>query len=126
MDNKILTILISLVWLINGLFCKLFNLVPRHQEIVARILGDDRAELFTKLIGASEVLIFIWIISRIKSRLCGTVQIIIIATMNTIEFLLAPDLLLFGRLNIVLATVLIVVIFINEFVLNKTAGQNKI
>lgn len=126
MINKILTLLVSLVWLINGLLCKLLNLVPRHQEIVARILGEGHADLFTKLIGVSEVLMFAWIISRIKSRLCSVVQIIIIATMNIIEFLIAPDLLLFGRLNIVLAMVLIVVIFINEFVLNKTAGQNKI
>ena len=126
MINKILTLLVSLVWLINGLLCKLLNLVPRHQEIIARILGEGHADLFTKLIGVSEVLMFAWIISRIKSRLCSVVQIIIIATMNIIEFLIAPDLLLFGRLNIVLAMVLIVVIFINEFVLNKTAGQNKI
>ena len=126
MINKILTLLVSLVWLINGLLCKLLNLVPRHQEIVARILGEGHADLFTKLIGVSEVLMFAWIISRIKSRLCSVVQIIIIATMNIIEFLIAPDLLLFGRLNIVLAMVLIVVIFIHEFVLNKTAGQNKI
>ena len=115
--KTILTIGISLVWLINGLFCKLLNLVPRHQQIVARILGEDHSELLTKLIGISEIVMCIWIISRIKSRLCAITQILIIATMNIIEFILAPDLLLFGRMNLPFAAVLIVVIFINEFIL---------
>jgi hypothetical protein len=49
--NIILTIAISLVWLINGLFCKVLNMVPRHQEIVARIIGVDYSFLATKAIG---------------------------------------------------------------------------
>ena len=115
--NKILTIAISLVWLINGLFCKLLNLVPRHQQIVARILGEEHAELLTKLIGVSEILMCVWILSRVRSRPCAIIQMFIITTMNIIEFILAPDLLLFGRMNLPFAVVLIVVIFINEFVL---------
>jgi len=115
--NTILTIAISLVWLINGLFCKLLNLVPRHQQIVARILGEEYAGLFTKLIGVAELCMCIWIVSRFKSRFCAITQIVVIATMNIIEFILAPDLLLFGRMNLPFAVLLIVVIFINEFVL---------
>jgi len=119
--TTILTIAISLVWLINGLFCKLLNLVSRHQQIVARIIGDEYSTLFTKLIGAAEVIMFIWIVSKRRSRLCSITQIIVIAAMNMIEFILAPDLLLFGRMNLVFATLLIVVIFINEFVLQATS-----
>ncbi len=37
--NQILNYLIAAVWIANGLFCKVLNLVPRHQEIVARIIG---------------------------------------------------------------------------------------
>jgi uncharacterized membrane protein YphA (DoxX/SURF4 family) len=122
MQNKpalknILTIGIALVWLINGLFCKLLNLVPRHQQIEARILGEEYAGLLTKLIGVAEIAMCIWIVSRIRSRFCAITQILIIATMNIIEFILAPDLLLFGRMNLPFGTLLIVVIFINEFVL---------
>lgn len=119
--KTILTIAISLVWLINGLFCKLLNLVPRHQQIVARILGEEYSAIATKAIGVSEILMFAWIISGIKSRLCALTQIIIIATMNILEFILAPNLLLFGRANIILATVLIIGIFVDGFILNKTA-----
>jgi DoxX-like family len=117
--QTILTISIALVWLINGLFCKVLNLVPRHQLIVARILGDEYSSIITKAIGISEILMFVWILSRIRSRLCAIMQIIIVAAMNLIEFKLAPDLLLFGRINIILATVLIIFIYVNEFVLNK-------
>lgn len=112
-----LTIAISLVWLINGLFCKVLNLVPRHQLIVARILGEDYSGLITKAIGLSEILMFLWVLSKLKSRWCSVAQIIVVATMNTIEFILAPDLLLFGRLNSVFALLFISLILINEFVL---------
>lgn len=115
----IFTIGISLVWLINGLFCKILNLVPRHQLIVSRILGSEYSYFFTKAIGVAELLMFFWIISGKKSRLCALTQAVIIATMNIIEFILTPDLLLFGHLNIVLAAVLITVILINKFVLTK-------
>jgi len=117
--KKILTITIALVWLINGLFCKVLNLVPRHQEIVSRIMGEEYSKIATIAIGVSEILMFIWILSGIRSRFCAITQIIIVATMNIIEFILVPDLLLFGRINIIFATVLIIAIYINEFVLNK-------
>ena len=74
------------------------------------------------MIGVVEIVMCIWILSRIKSRLCAVIQMPVIATMNIIEFILAPDLLLFGRMNLLFASVLIVVIFINEFVL-KTADK---
>ena len=112
-----LAIAISLVWLINGLFCKVLNLVPRHQLIVARILGEDYSGLITKAIGLSEILMFLWVLSKLKSRWCSVAQIIVVATMNTIEFILAPDLLLFGRLNSVFSLLFISLILINEFVL---------
>ena len=48
-------------------------------------------------------------------------QVIIIATMNTMEFILVPNLLLWGKFNSVFALLLICVVLYNEFVLNKTA-----
>jgi hypothetical protein len=117
--KTILTISIGLVWLVNGLFCKLLNFVPRHEEIVARILGPEHATLFTKTIGIAEILMFVWIVSRIKSRWCAVVQIVVVAAMNTMEFILVPDLLLFGKINSLVALFFISVIFFNEFVLGK-------
>jgi len=120
--KTILSLAIASVWLINGLFCKLLNFAPRHQVIVGRILGEEQSFLFTKIIGISEVFMFIWIISKIKSSWCSVSQIAIIAVMNTIEFMLVPDILLFGRINALVALMLIVVIFCNEFIL-KTETQ---
>ncbi len=73
----------------------------------------------TRAIGVSEILMAAWIVSRIKPKMCAALQIIIIATMNTIEFILAPDLLLFGKINSLVAVFFISVIFLNEFVLGK-------
>jgi hypothetical protein len=111
--------LIAAVWLINGLFCKILNLVPRHQEIVARILGENHASTFTKLIGLAEIMMFAWIISRIAPVLCARTQIFVILLMNCIEFTLAPDLLLFGKLNLLVALLFSTLIAYNEFVLGR-------
>lgn len=116
---QLLTYFIAIVWLINGLFCKVLNFVPRHQEIVARILGNDGSRLLTFLIGLSEIAMAIWIISGARTRVNTIIQILVIATMNTLEFLLAPDLLLWGRANAVFAFLFICIIYYNEFRLNK-------
>lgn len=91
--------------------------------IVSRILGFVYAPLLTKLIGISEILLFIWILSNIKSRWCAITQIILVATMNIIEYNFAQDLLLFGKLNLVFASIFILVVYINEFVLTSSKQQ---
>ena len=113
--HKTLNILIALIWLVSGLLCKVLDFVPRHQQIVSRILGSEHASVFTKAIGVAEILLAAWILSNIRSKACTILQIILIAAMNIIEFFKAPDLLLFGKFNSVLALLLIVVIYANEF-----------
>lgn len=117
--HTVLTYLIAAVWLINGLVCKILNLVPRHRKIVARILGDDNASLFTIVIGTLETLMAAWILSRITPRINAITQMAIIAAMNTIEFLVVPDLLLWGRWNAFFAFLFILLIFYNEFYYRK-------
>ncbi len=120
---KTLLYFIAMIWIGNGLFCKVLSFVPRHQEIVARILGEEYAHNLTLLIGVSEILMAVWILSGFKSRWNAIIQIVIVATMNIIEFILVPDLLLWGRLNSIFAMMLIVLIYYNEFVLNKKLAQ---
>ena len=117
--HRTLTIFISIVWLINGLICKVLNLVPRHQKIVSEIIGEDHSRLLTLLIGISEIIMAIWIISNYKSKLNAISQIIIVAVMNLMEFFLVPDLLLWGRMNSIFALVFIFLVGYNEFILNK-------
>lgn len=48
---------------------------------------------------------------------------IVVATMNIIEFIAVPDLLLWGRLNIFFAFLFIGLVYYNEFVLNKKSNS---
>lgn len=115
----ILTYFLAVIWIANGLFCKILNLVPRHEQIVAAILSKDYSRILTILIGLSEIGMAIWILSRIKARLNAIIQITIVAIMNTLEFTLVPNLLLWGKLNSFFAFLLILIIYYNEFHLNK-------
>lgn len=116
---KILTYCIATIWIANGLLCKVLNLVPRHEQIVSRILGDDHSRLLTILIGLSEIIMAVWILSGLKSKLNAIVQIAVVATMNTLEFILVSDLLLWGKLNSLFAFIFILIVYYNEFHINK-------
>ena len=121
--HQALNYCIAIVWIANGLFCKVPNLVPRHQEIVARILDNSHARFLTMVIGLSEIAMAVWVLSGIMSRTSAIVQIIIIAAMNIIEFILVPDLLLWGRLNLLFALLFTGVIYFNEFHLRTKLAQ---
>lgn len=114
-----LNYLFAFVWFVNGFFCKILNLVPRHQEIVGRILGKEYSTLFTVIIGILEILMAVWILSNLLSKLNALLQIIMILTMNIIEFFLVSDLLLWGKLNVVFALFFVTLIYYKEFILKK-------
>ena len=95
--------LIAAVWLVNGLFCKVLHLVPRHEAIVARILGPAPAGPLTRLIGAAEIGLALWVLSGRWVRLNAALQIALVLVMNGLEFSLARDLLLWRQFNIVFA-----------------------
>jgi len=117
--NKIITFCIAAVWFVNGLFCKVLDLVPRHEQIVAGILGGEYSYIFTKAIGVAEIFMAIWVLSGIRSRLNAVLQITLVATMNILEFFLVPDLLLFGKANAIMALCFILIIYFREFSLHK-------
>ena len=117
--HRLLTYCIAAVWMINGLFFKVLNLVPRHEKIVARIVGTNFSHPLVMIIGFSEITIAAWILSGIKTRLNAIVQIAVVAGMNIFEFVLAPDLLLWGRVNIIFAALFALTVYYNEFHLNK-------
>ncbi|MBL7800339.1 MAG: DoxX-like family protein [Chitinophagales bacterium] len=96
---RVFNVLIACVWFANGLLCKVLHLVPRHEQIVARILGETYAHPLTVLIGCSEVVMGLWVLSGYKSKFNAIVQIVIVLSMNILEFCMAADLLLWGKLN---------------------------
>ncbi|HOY17871.1 MAG TPA: DoxX-like family protein [Haliscomenobacter sp.] len=117
--HTILTYCIAMVWMANGLFCKVLNLVPRHEQIVARILGETYARPLTLTIGLAEIGMAIWVLSRIKPRLNAVLQMAVVAIMNTLEFFMVPDLLLWGKLNAFFAFLFVLLIYYHEFHLYK-------
>jgi len=117
--HTLLSYTIAFVWIANGLLCKVLDLVPRHQQIVARILGDVHSRNLTMLIGFLEIGMAVWILSNIKPRFNALLQIAIVGVMNVVEYILAPDLLLWGKMNAFFAFLFILVIYVNEFPLNK-------
>jgi hypothetical protein len=116
---SILTYAIAIVWIANGLFCKVLNLVTRHEQIVARILDNNHSRHLTIFIGCLEIIMAIWILVACLPKLNAIVQIVIVATMNILEFILVPDLLLFGKLNAFFALVFILVVYYHGFYLSK-------
>ena len=78
--HKLITYLISTVWLLNGLVCKVLKLVPRHEQIVGRILNLDlpSANIATILIGLSEIAMALWILRGISTRLNAMTQYLLL------------------------------------------------
>lgn len=115
--HKIISIIIALVWLINGLVCKLLNLVPRHEQIVARILDTGHARLITVLIGIAEIGMAVWILTGYKPKWSAWLQIMVVLVMNILETLLAPDLLLWGRWNMLFALFFVSLVYFHAFMM---------
>lgn len=113
--GDMLNVSVAAVWLVNGLFAKLLNLVPRHREIVAEILGQKHAVWMTPAIGVGEVLLAVWILTGRWRRVCAVTQIALVATMNLIEVFLVPELLLWGRWNAVFAVAFMGIVAYNGF-----------
>jgi hypothetical protein len=84
----------ALVWILFGLVFKLLGVVPRHEAIVAAVLGTAVAGPVTLLIGAAETAMGLWILSRHWPLACVATQTIAIVTMNALELTLARDRLL--------------------------------
>lgn len=125
LTSRILCYVVAAVWVGNGLFCKVLNLVPRHEQIVARILGNSYSKPLNVAIGFAEIGMAIWILSGIKARLNTVLQILIVATMNVLEFFLTPDLLLWGKFNSIFACLFILVLYFNEFHLKNVSSPKQ-
>ena len=114
--DQTLTYVIAGIWFINGVACKLLDLVPRHREIVGVILGEQYAGLLTKLIGFGEVMLAFCVLSKIYQRTNTIVQIALVMVMNILETILVPEMLLWGRMNMVFAVIFSGILLWKEFI----------
>ena len=87
-------IAIGSVWVFHGLYSKILNGIPRHRLIVGRILGAGRAGIATKVIGLLELLLGGWAITGWHPVWCAAVQTGALLAMNSLEILLARELLI--------------------------------
>ena len=74
---------VALVWLYNGLWCKLLQRCPDHVAIVSSSFGGattGQAVLLT--LGAVETAIAVWVLAGWRPRLAATVQTLLVAGMN--------------------------------------------
>ena len=90
----IIQIVIGSVWVFHGLYSKILNGIPRHRLIVGKILGAANAGIATKTIGLLEVLVGLWAFTGWQPVGCAVVQTTAIVAMNTLEILLAGELLI--------------------------------
>lgn len=72
------------------------------------------------LIGIAEIIMALWILSGYKNKLNTITQISVVIVMNVIEIILAPDLLLWGKANLLFAIIFVSVVYYNGFKLKNT------
>lgn len=116
---QMLRVSFAVVWFVNGFYCKILGLIPRHEFIVAKILGFEYAQQWTLAIGFGEVLMGFWILSGYRAKFNAVVQIVVVLLMNILEVILVPELLLWGSLNLLFAILFVLLIFCNEFIIAK-------
>jgi len=91
-----LTVLIGSVWIFHGLYSKLLSGIPRHRLIVERVLGAEAGPAVTMAVGGLEVLMGLWVFTRKRRVACVVAQTLAITVMNSLEIILAKDLLIFA------------------------------
>lgn len=92
--HTVAQIVIGSVWVFHGFYSKILNGIPRHRLIVGKILGTTNAGVFTKVIGLLELSLGIWAFTGWLPLGCAAVQTAAIVAMNTLEILLAEELLI--------------------------------
>lgn len=87
-------------------------------------MGEEYAGILTQTIGLLELGMVVWIMSGIKPRVCAITQIVVVGVMVSIEIILTPDLLLFGRANTIPAIIFIALVYYHAFI-SDILHQNK-
>jgi DoxX-like family len=89
-----LRLAIALVWLSFGLLFKALGMVPRHRQIVGRVIGEEHADAVLWMVALTEIGLSGWMLVGRFLPACVAVQTAFIAAMNTLELRRARDLLL--------------------------------
>lgn len=84
---------IALVWLYNGLWCKLLLGCPDHAEIVAGAAADLGLHATPVLwaLGAAETALAIWVLTGRGARAAAWVQTLLVVGMNAAGLLFGSE-----------------------------------
>ena len=85
---------IAIVWLLFGLLFKALDAVPRHRQIVSRVVGSEHAGVILWLVALTEIGLGIWMLVGRALVPCVALQTGLLIAMNTLELRYARDLLL--------------------------------
>jgi hypothetical protein len=86
---------VAAVWLYEGLWCKLLSREPNQIRVVGAVpqLGARFAGPFLKMLGVVEVVLALWVLSRLAPVLCALAQTVLLILLNTCGLLFARELI---------------------------------
>jgi uncharacterized membrane protein YphA (DoxX/SURF4 family) len=105
---------IALVWLYNGLWCKLLLGCPDHAEIVAGAAADLRLPATPVLwaLGAAETALALWVLTGRGARAAAWVQTLLVVGMNAAGLLFGSESILRPGALLVHNFVLLVLVWV--------------
>ena len=80
----VIHVAVAAVWLYEGLWCKLLRGEPRQAKIVEAVphYGLHFGAAFLRALGIVEVVIALWVLSRLQPVACAVVQTVLLITLN--------------------------------------------
>ena len=82
--NKLIRLAIALVWLYQGLWCKVLGGVPRHEAVIAAVpfIGPAAGHSTLITLGLLECGIGLWVLSGRWMRQAAVIQTVLLVAMN--------------------------------------------
>jgi uncharacterized membrane protein YphA (DoxX/SURF4 family) len=83
-DQRLVRLSIALVWLYQGIWCKLLGGLPRHLAIISAVpfIGPAAGRVALDLLGLIECGIGVWVLTGRQLRNAAIVQTVLLAGMN--------------------------------------------
>jgi hypothetical protein len=83
-DPKLIRASIALVWLYQGLWCKILGGTPRHEAVIAAapFIGPASARVALIALGLAECCIAGWVVSGQRMRHAAFAQTVLLVAMN--------------------------------------------
>jgi DoxX-like protein len=86
---------VAAVWLYEGIWCKLLGGEPNQARVVGAVpqLGPRFGAPFLKILGIVEVVLALWVLSRLAPVVCAFAQTVLLVALNTGGLLFARELI---------------------------------